>query len=93
VTITVKRTGGAASGVTVAYATSNLGATAGSDYIAKAKTLTFAAGVSSKKFTITILNNGARENREKFQLTLSSPGGGASIGLIATATVAIEDND
>ncbi len=59
--------------ITVAYATSNGTATAGSDYQAKSGTLTFAPGETSK--TITVLVNGDRlaEPNETFFVNLSSP--------------------
>ena len=44
ITITVNRTGGAASGVTVDFATSDGTAKAGTDYTATAGTLVFGAG-------------------------------------------------
>jgi probable HAF family extracellular repeat protein len=59
--------------VTVAYATADAGATAGSDYQATSGTLTFAPGETSK--TITVLVNGDRlaESDEMFVVNLSSP--------------------
>src|SRR5204863_3823937 len=58
--------------VTVAYATGNGTATAGSDYQAASGTLTFAPGETSK--TITILVNGDRlpEPNETFYVNLSA---------------------
>jgi hypothetical protein len=59
--------------VTVAYATGNGSATAGSDYRAASGTLTFAPGETSK--TLTVLVNGDRsgEPNETFVVNLSSP--------------------
>jgi Calx-beta domain/FG-GAP-like repeat/FG-GAP repeat len=59
--------------VTVAYATADGSATAGSDYRAASGTLTFAPGETSK--TITVLVNGDRlgEPNETFFVNLSSP--------------------
>ncbi len=59
--------------VTVAYATSNGTATAGSDYTAASSTLTFAPGETSKTVNIAILGDTVVEGDETFSLTLSSP--------------------
>ena len=93
VTITVIRTDGTASKVTVNYATSNGTATAGSDYTAKSGTLSFAAGQTSKTFTIPIINDTLHESDETVNLTLSNPTGGATLGTPDTAVLTIIDND
>ena len=93
VTITVTRAGGAASGVTVDYATSNGTAAAGSDYTAKSGTLTFGAGVTSKTFAIPIVKDTLDESDETVNLTLSNPTGGATLGTPDTAVLTIIDND
>jgi probable HAF family extracellular repeat protein len=61
--------------VTVAYATANGTALAGSDYQAASGTLTFAAGETVK--SITVLANGDRvaEPNETFVVNLSNPSG------------------
>jgi hypothetical protein len=92
-TITVTRSGGAAGGVPVAYATSNGTATAGTDYTAASGMLTFAAGVMSQTFAIPITNDVLDEANETVLLALSSPGGGATLGVQSTATLTITDND
>src|SRR5438093_3965664 len=93
VTITVTRAGGAASGVTVDYATSNGTAAAGSDYTAKSGTLSFAAGVTSKTFAIPIVKDTLDESDETVNLTLSNPTGGATLGTPDTAVLTVIDND
>ena len=80
ITIKVNRTGGAASGVTVDFATSDGTAHAGTDYTATAGTLTFGAGDTSQTFTIPILNNTIATGATTVNLTLSNPTGGASLG-------------
>ncbi|MFO0966215.1 MAG: Calx-beta domain-containing protein [Gemmataceae bacterium] len=92
-TITVTRTGGSDGSVSVNYATSNGSATAGSDYTGASGTLTFAAGQTSKTFTVPILNDTAVEGAETVNLTLSGPTGGATLGSPAAATLTIVDND
>jgi subtilisin family serine protease len=100
VSLTVTRTGGTASGVTVHYSIADStalgGATAtspGADYVTKSGTLTFGAGVVSQIFAVTIVNDTRLEPPETFTITLDSPGGGASLGAVATTTVTIVDND
>jgi glucose/arabinose dehydrogenase len=92
-TIAVTRTDGTDGAVTVRYATSNGTATAGSDYTATSGTLTFAAGESTKNITVPITNDTAVEKDETVNLTLSTPGGGATLGSQTTAVLKIVDND
>jgi hypothetical protein len=92
-TITVTRTGGAAGGVTVDFATSNGTASAGADYAATTGTLTFKAGAASATFTVPIVNDTATDPDETVNLTLSNPGGGAVLGVRPTAVLTIADNE
>lgn len=92
-TIQVDRTGGAASNVTVHYATSNGSATAGADYTATSGTLTFAADQTSATFEVPILNDRSDEPNETVTLQLSAPGGGGTLGTPTTATLTIIDDD
>ena len=92
-TVTVNRTGGSDGAVTVHYATSNGTATAGSDYTATSGTLTFAAGETQKTFTVPITDDTAVEGNETFNVTLSSPTGGAALGSPTSSTITIVDND
>ena len=94
VTIVVTRSGGSLGGpVSVDYATSDGTATAGSDYAAAAGTLTFGPGEASKSFTVPVTSDSAHEGDEAFQVALSNPAGGASLGSPAGATVTIADDD
>jgi glucose/arabinose dehydrogenase len=92
-TITVTRTGGSSGAVSVNYATANGTATAGSDYVATNGTLHFANGETSKTFTIAVIDDSVVEGNETFQLSLTSPTGGATLASPSTATVTITDND
>ncbi|WP_428310343.1 Calx-beta domain-containing protein [Hydrocarboniphaga sp.] len=93
-TITVKRTGGSAGAVTVAYASSNGSASAGSDYTAVSGTLSWANGdAANKTFTVPITDDAPAESNETVNLTLSVPGGGATLGTTKTSSLTINDND
>jgi hypothetical protein len=95
-TITLVRSGGLAGPVTVDFATSDgplPTATAGTDYRATATTITFAAGVTTRTVTVPILNDTLDEPNETIALTLSNPGGGATLGARSTAVLTIVDND
>jgi len=62
--------------VTVDYATANLTAEAGEDYVAASGTLSFAEGETEKMVTITILGDNWKEADEQFVLLLSNPANG-----------------
>ena len=91
--ITVTRTGGSSGAVGVSYATSNVSATAGSDYTSTSGTLSWANGnTASKTFSIPIINDSVYgEGNETVNLTLSSPTGGATLGSPSTAVLTIID--
>jgi 6-phosphogluconolactonase (cycloisomerase 2 family) len=91
--LTIRRGGGLASGVTVAYATADGTAVAGSDYTATSGIVSFGAGEFSKEISIPILDDGAVEPDETFSLSLSAPTGGAHLGTHATAVITIHDDD
>jgi hypothetical protein len=56
-------------------------------------TLQFAAGQSSKTFTILVSNDSYVEGVETVQLTLSNPSGGSLLGSQTNATLSIIDDD
>ena len=82
--------------VTVAYATSDGTAAAGSDYTARNGTLTFAAGETTKTISITIQDDDVAEgDGETVNLTLSNPSGaeidyGDGLGKIRDASLTVE---
>jgi hypothetical protein len=91
--ITVVRTGGTASDVTVDYTTGSGTATAGADFLATAGTLTFAAGQVSALIVVPILQDSRAEGNETFTVTLGNPRGGAALAAPFTATVTIVDDE
>ncbi|MDP2140067.1 MAG: Calx-beta domain-containing protein, partial [Gammaproteobacteria bacterium] len=74
-TFTVTRSGATGATASVDYATSNGTATAGSDYTATSGTLNFAAGETTKTFTVAITNDNVFEGSETFNITLSNASG------------------
>jgi len=91
-TITVTRTGGANGSITVTASTSDGTATAPGDYTATTVTLTFPEGVTSRTFTVPIVNDNIDEPDEAFNVTLSANIGGR-ITAPSTQTVTIADDD
>ena len=77
--------------MTVAYATSNGTATAGSDYTATSGTLTISAGATSGTFNVPVLADALDEDNETATITLSN----ATNATISdsTATLTITDDD
>jgi hypothetical protein len=67
-------------------------ATSGSDYSAVSGSLTFAAGQSSRSFSIPIINDTANEGNEIFNVLLNSAAN-ANFGTPNIATVTIVDNE
>jgi hypothetical protein len=93
VTITVKRTGGVAGAVSVTAATT-IGSAEGTDYANVSNPLNWGDGDSSDQtFKVNIINDTLDEFDETFNVTLSNPTGGASIGNQASGVVTILDED
>ncbi len=91
--ITVNRSGGAASGVSVDFTTQDGVALAGSDYTATNGTLLFGSNELTKTFAVTITNDTLAEGNETLGLSLSNPGGGATLGTISNATLTVRDDE
>jgi aryl-phospho-beta-D-glucosidase BglC (GH1 family) len=92
-TFTVTLSAASTAPVTVSYTTANSTATAGSDYVAKSGTLTFAAGETSKTVTVAAIGDSAAEANEGFKVVLSSPSGakiadGTGVGTITNDDMA-----
>ncbi len=77
--------------VSVAYATADGTATAGSDYTAANGTLVFAAGETSKTVAVAVTGDTAGEPDETFTLTLSKPVNATLGQSTATGTVTNDD--
>lgn len=84
----------AADAVTVKYLTANDTATAGIDYVASTATLTFAPGVLSQQFTLTVYGDPFYEADEAFTVTLSNPVNAVlSPDPVATCTIVNDDRE
>jgi len=92
VTITITRTLNTSGSAIVTYSTANVSATSGSDYSAVSGSITFAAGESSKSFTIPIINDTLSEGNETFSVLLNGAAN-ANFGSPSVTTVTIVDND
>jgi Calx-beta domain-containing protein/beta-propeller repeat-containing protein len=107
VTLTVTRLGDASQAASVDYHTiddpaevrcddqvNNHGAAyARCDYATSNDTLSFAAAQTTKSLTVPIINDGHLEAGETFQIVLTNPSAGLTLGTPSTATVTITDND
>jgi hypothetical protein len=90
VAITVNRTGGSAGAVSVAYATTNGTAIAGTNFTATNGTLQWADGdPASKTISIPVSNASPFSGTKSFNLTLSNPTAGAAISAPSSASVAV----
>jgi hypothetical protein len=96
-TITVKRIGGVATPVTVHYDVAGGSASPGADYTSVSGNLTFdGAGPSAttQTFTVDVLPDAPSslaEGVETVNITLSAPGGGATLGTPSAAVLTILD--
>ncbi|MDE1569445.1 Calx-beta domain-containing protein [Aquabacter sp. P-9] len=88
---TVSLSSAATAPVTVAYATADGTALAGSDYTAKSGTLTFAAGETSKVVKVLVNGDTAVEGNETFTLNLTNPSGATLADGAGTGTIVNDD--
>lgn len=91
--ITVVRSEGKASDVSVDFTASAESATEDEDYTATSGTLTFGAGVKKLTFEVPLLDDTVEEGNETILLALSNPSGGATLGARDEATLTIKEND
>ena len=90
--ITVNRVSGTKGAATVNYTTNGGSATPGTDYTPVSGTLTFNDEDSSKSFSVPVKDDGTYGSDKIVYLSLSSPTGGAALGL-NTATLTIVETD
>lgn len=91
-TVTVRRSGGTNGTVNVSYATGNGSGVSGKEYTQTNGTLSFAAGETSKTFTVPVTDNVSIDGNKTFTLTLTGPTGGANLGT-SSVSVTIFDDD
>ena len=90
-TITVTRTGDASGTSSVNWTTVAGTASAGSDFTSSFGMVTFAAGQTTKTFTVQISSDKRAEPTETFTIVLSNPTGATIAD--GTGVVTIVDND
>jgi len=88
---TVSLSGPSSSPVTVAWATADGTATAGSDYVAGGGTLTFPAGQASASITVSVLGDATAEANESFLVRLSSATGATVADAVGLGTITNDD--
>jgi hypothetical protein len=91
--ITIVRAGNSMIPVNVDYTASNGTAESSIDYTATSGTLNFAAGETSKTFTVPIIDDKLNEGDETIRLILSNPSCAAALSGMCMATLTIIDND
>ncbi len=93
VNLVVTRSGGSSGAASVAVATADQTALAGSDYTSVSTTVTFADGdAAPRTVSIAITRDDAVEGDERFTVALSNASG-AALGTPSSATVTITDDD
>jgi hypothetical protein len=91
-TITVNRSGTITGTSSIDYATVNGTANDRGDYTPNFGTLAFAAGETSKTFTVSVIDDNNVEGNEALNVTLNRPVN-TLIGATSTAIVTVTDND
>ncbi|MBC7815844.1 MAG: DUF4394 domain-containing protein, partial [Planctomycetaceae bacterium] len=92
-TITINRLGGSEGTVTAILSTSDGTATSPLDFIDTDVVVTFAPGVTTQTVTIPIVGDTFIEADETVNLTLTSPTGGAVLGVQAAGVLGITNDD
>jgi predicted extracellular nuclease len=90
-TFTVSLSFAASGPVTIDYSTSDGTATAGSDYLAVAGTLSFAAGQTTQTVSVPIVGDVVAEANETLTVTLANPTGATLADAQGTGTITNDD--
>lgn len=90
-TFTVSLSAASGQTVSVNYATADGTATAGSDYVARSGTLTFAPGVAAQGVAVTVNGDTAVEPNETFSMALSGASNASIARTTGTATILNDD--
>ncbi len=90
-TFTVSLSAASGQTVTVNYATADGTATAGSDYVARSGTLTFAPGVTAQGIAVIVNGDTAVESNETFSVGLSGAGNATIARGTGTANILNDD--
>ena len=94
VLVRVRRVGGSDGQIAVEIRTEDGSALAGMDYDSLDEALTWVDGDSDPQdVPVGLLDDEVAEGDESFDIVLSSPSGGASLGSVRRATVTIADDD
>ncbi len=90
--VTVERIGADLGATSVRYATRH-GTADASDYTAASGLLQFAAGETQKTISVVTTDDAVFEPTETIYISLSDPAAGTALGMPATATISVQDND
>ncbi len=91
VTFTVTLSAASTSAVTVSFATADGTAVAGSDYVARSGTLTFAPGETQKTLAVNAIGDAVVEPNESFSVVLTSPVGATLADAAGSGTIINDD--
>ncbi|QDT00818.1 choice-of-anchor Q domain-containing protein [Adhaeretor mobilis] len=91
--VIVERIGGTQGAITVDYELEDGTALSTEDYVDASGTLSFADGQTSQFISVEIIHDESAESDEYFNITLSNPTGGASLGNPSTTTFTISETE
>ncbi|MEN9573245.1 MAG: hypothetical protein RL514_1100 [Verrucomicrobiota bacterium] len=91
--ITVNRSGGSLSTVTVDFTTSGGTASAGTNYLPLVQTLTFSSGETTTNVFVPVIYDPGINGDKTVNLILYNPTGGAALGSPSNAVLTLADNE